>query len=128
MEDSLWLSQQEIDGIYRTCGSKSTPGSIERRTSDRWPFTEIQVLGPYGTWGLPKKHMFCEVRCHDLSQGGISFFLPRPPTFEFAVIGLGKRPNVTYLLIRLTHCREHVEEKKRYLVGCRFLQRVTIED
>ncbi len=127
MTDALLLSQQEIDGIYRTCGSEAIPASAERRTSDRWPFTEIQLLGPYGAWGLPKKHMFCEVRCHDLSQGGISFFLPRPPAFEFAVIGLGRRPNIKYLLIRLTHCQEQVGEKKQYLVGCRFLQRVEIE-
>jgi hypothetical protein len=127
MEDSLELSRQEIDGIYRTCGAEAISGSAERRTSDRWPFAEIQLLGPYGPWGLPKMHMFCEVRCHDLSQGGISFFLPRPPAFEFAVIGLGKRPKITYLLIRLTHCREHIDVKKQYLVGCRFLQRVEIE-
>ena len=126
MKDSLVLSQQEIDGIYKTCGSDALPD--ERRKSGRWPFPEIQLLGPYGTWGLPKKQMFCEVRCFDLAQGGISFFLPRPPVFEFAVIGLGKRPDITYLLIRLVHCREYVDGKKQYLVGCRFLQRVTIDD
>jgi hypothetical protein len=128
MENSLILSRQEIDGIYETCGSKAPSDYSERRTSDRWPYQEIQLLGPYGYWGLPKKHMFCEVRCHDLSQGGVSFFLPRPPVFEFAVIGLGKRPNISYLLIRVTHCREYyVDVKKLYLVGCRFLERVALE-
>ncbi len=126
MQGSLELTQQELDGIYQTCGAAPLPS--ERRTSDRWPFPETQMLGPYGSWGLPKRHMFCEVRCFDLAQGGVSFLLPRPPAFEFAVIGLGKRPDLTYVLVRMVHFREYNNEKKQYLVGCRFLQRVTIED
>jgi len=70
--------------------------------------------------------MFFEIHCHDLSQGGISFFLPRPPLFENAVIGLGKQPTMAYFRIKLIHYREYVGEKKQYLVGCQFVERVRI--
>jgi len=126
MESSIVLSHQEIDRLYESSGIEALPSPAERRHSQRWPFPETQLLGPCGSWGLPKIYMFCEVRCHDLSQSGVSFFLPRPATFEQAVIGLGKQPNITYLLVRLTHCKEHAGEKKQYLVGCQFLNRVTI--
>ena len=127
MEGSLLLSQQELESIHSAGDSKSLSSTAERRKSQRRPCQTILLLGPYGSWGLPTHRMFCEVRCHDLSQGGVSFFLPRPPTFEFAVIGLGKRPNISYFLIRLTHFREHIDVEKQYLVGGNFIQRVKIE-
>jgi len=126
MEDPLVLSQQEIEGIYTSCGSESVSNAVERRTAHRWPFPAVQLLGPCGSWGLPKRHMFVEVRCHDLSQGGISFFLPRPPTFESAVMGLGKQSNIAYYLVKLIHFHEHIGATKQYLIGCQFLERVRI--
>jgi hypothetical protein len=129
MKDPLKISQKELEGIYTSFCSDSLPATAERRTEVRWPFSKIQLLGPYGSWGLPKKHMFFEIHCHDLAQTGISFFLSRPPVFELAVIGLGKQPNVNYFLVRVVHCREYADDpKKKYLVGCCFLQRVSIED
>jgi|SRR5580658_1754844 hypothetical protein len=125
MDETLTIPRQELEEIYKS--SRPNAVSVDRRETVRWPFREIQWLGPYGSWGLPKKHMFFEVRCHDLSQGGISFFLPRPPASEFAVIGLGKKPNLVYYMVQMTNCNEFPGEKKQYLVGCRFVQRVTID-
>ncbi len=71
--------------------------------------------------------MFKEIRCHDISQGGVSFFLPRPPEFDFAVVGLGKGSDLTYFLFRVTYCKENSEAKNGCLVGGRFLRRVTIQ-
>lgn len=127
MKDSLVISQQELEGIYTSAGSDALPGQAERRTAVRWPFSEMQLLGPYGSWGLPRRHMFKEIRCHDISQGGVSFFLPGRPDFDFAVVGLGKRPNLTYFLLRVTYCKENADAKNGCLVGGRFLQRVKIE-
>lgn len=125
MDSSILLSRDEIDAISKTCEEAgATEPKDERRTSDRSAYPAYQPLAPYGEWGLPKRHMFCEVRCHDISCGGISFFLARPPAFRFAVIGLGKSPNLNYFLIRAIHCVEYTGEKKEYLVGCCFLQRV----
>jgi hypothetical protein len=125
MNDLLELTRQELETIHASCDAESASERDENRASRRSPFPVMQMLGPCGSWGLPTQHMFCEVRCHDLSQGGISFFLPRPPTFETAVIGLGKPPTVSYYVVKLIHFREYGEEKERYLVGCQFISRVS---
>ncbi len=127
MEGSLALSSQEIDGFFATYGFGALLDCVERRTSDRWLYPETQLLGPYGVWGLPTRQMFREVRCHNISKGGVSFFLPRPPVFELAVIEVGNRPITEYHLIQLVHYVEHVDAKKQYLVGCRFVKQVTID-
>jgi hypothetical protein len=126
MDSALLLSPQEIDDIYTAYGVKAGGSDAERRTSERRPYPAIQWLAPYGAWGLPTMDMFREIRCHDLSQGGVSFFLPRPPQFHFAVIGLGKQPDITYLLVRILYSKEYTGGRKEYLVGCCFVQRVTI--
>ena len=128
MERSLLLPPQEIDGILAACGSKPAAQNAERRIHNRWPYPVIQWLAPYDVGDLPKKHMFHEVRCHDLAQGGISFFLPRPPQFHHAVIGLGKEPKISYVLVRILRCTEHAGARKEYLVGACFLQRILIFD
>jgi hypothetical protein len=124
MLKSLRLSQHELEKFRAAFGPEAAADCGENRTSGRSHFPAIQMLGPCGDWGLPQRHMFFEVRCCDLSQGGISFFLTRAPTFEFAVIGLGKEPNISYFLIQPKHFREHGEDRNQYLVGCKFLGRV----
>ena len=128
MDKSLMLSAEELDEIYTSCVLKPVAQSIEQRASERWAYPAIQLLAPCGPKELPRKSMFAEVRCHDLSQGGISFFMPRPPKFQLAVFGLGKRPNLTYLLAQVVYCKEHVTAKREYLVGCSFIRRVTIRE
>ena len=96
----------------------------ERRTSNRWSYPAVQPLAPYGHWGFPNAEMFQYVQCHDLSTGGISFLLPSPPTFEFAVVGLGGVDQLQYFVVQKIYCRQCDSPEKQYLVGCRFLQRI----
>jgi len=127
MEGSLVFSRQEIEEFHAACGFEALNDPVERRTSERWLYPETQLIGAYGVWGLPPRQIFRAVRCHDISKGGVSFFLPRPPAFELAVIEVGKQPIIDYLLMQLVHYGEQVDAEKLYLVGCQFVERVTIQ-
>ena len=129
MSNSLLLSHDELTEIYQTCDSATRLSGRERRTAERWPFEVVQSIGAYGHWGLPKRSMFVEVRCHDISRGGISFFLRRPPKFRFAVIEIGKPHQVTHLLIQVLHYSRFGDptDQEQYIVGCSFVQRVHLQ-
>ena len=118
------LSDHELTGAFAGCSPKAAAEFHERRTSNRWSYPAIQPLAPYGHWGFPHTEMFQHVRCRDLFTGGVSFFLPEPPNFEFAVIGLGAVPKLQYFVLRKLYCRRCDLLNRQYLVGCQFLERI----
>jgi hypothetical protein len=74
---------------------------------------------------MPLSKDFFEVRCANISSGGMAFYLDAPPHFDNLVVALGAAPNVAHF----TACVVRVEEttldgKAAYLVGCRFTGRV----
>ncbi len=123
MSGALLLSDDELSGAFAACSPEALSDFQERRSSSRWSYPAVQPLAPYGHWGFPHADMFQYVRCHDLSTGGVSFLLPEPPQFEFAVIGLGVAPHLVYFVIRKMYCRQSESHAGQYLVGCQFLQR-----
>ena len=124
MNGTLLLSDDELSGAFAGCSPQAVADFHERRSSNRWLYPAVQPLAPYGHWGFPHAEMFQYVRCHDLSTGGVSFFLLEPPTFEFAVIGLGVAPQFQYFVIQKAYCRRCDSMERQYLVGCQFLQRI----
>lgn len=104
----------------------AAPVTVERRAVERRPYPKTELLAPCGPGGLPHPSMFHEVLCHEISTAGISFFLPRPPAFQSAVITLGKSTDKVSMLIRVVHCTEYDETgRQRYLVGGHFEGRVS---
>jgi hypothetical protein len=73
----------------------------------------------------PEADDYFKVECHDISQGGISFFLKRPAGCEKFAIVLGQKPMITTLIGRVVYSKE-VEHKdeRMYLVGCQFIGRL----
>lgn len=63
------------------------------------------------------------VRCHDISVEGISFFWPQKPDFEIGVISLGDGSVLMSVEIRQTKA-VFMHGEVQYLVGCQFLKRV----
>lgn len=92
----------------------------------RLPFTELQRVAPYGGGGeLPNEAEFRDVRCHDLSAGGISFLCAEPPESPTLVVQLGKGPNVRYMIARVAHIAAVGESgEAQFRVGCSFLERL----
>ena len=124
MNDTLLLSNDELTEAFAGCSPEAVADFHERRSSNRWSYPAVQPLAPYGHWGFPHARMFQMVRCHDLSTGGISILLPAPPTFEFAVVGLGPVVQLQFFVVQKVYCRRCATPEEQYLVGCRFLQRI----
>lgn len=94
----------------------------------RLPFTELQRVAPYDGGGeLPDDDAFSEVRCHDLSAGGISFLCAEPPDSQTLVVQLGKGPNVRYMIARVAHIVAVGESAEaQFRVGCSFVERLNV--
>jgi hypothetical protein len=124
LSDLPTLSDGDLTAIAKAL-QQST--AVEHRSHARRPYPVVQSVAPYDGTNLPAKVMFWPVRCHDLSNAGVSFLLPEPPPFQQVVVALGKPPQVTYLTAQITRCDRHRGPGHDLLVGCRFLQRVAIE-
>ena len=120
------LSESEMQEVIQGgCLRPAASGTIERRSVGRRPYPKIELLAPCGPKGLPNPSMFHEVLCHEISTTGISFFLPRPPGFEAAVITLGKSLDKISMLIRVVHCTEQDDTgRQRFVVGGEFERRI----
>jgi hypothetical protein len=116
------LNNQELDEVRKNLDPQVVAGGREQRTCERFTYPMVASVAPYDHGGQPSQAMFLEVRCHDISTGGLSFFVPVPPNFKFAIVALGRSPNVIYMLVRVMHCTPYDGMRKRYLVGCLFLE------
>ncbi|GAB6167082.1 hypothetical protein JCM19992_30820 [Thermostilla marina] len=102
-----------------------SPVGYERRSSPRLAFPYTQRIAPVFGGVIPSRRRFFEVRCRDISAGGISFLLESPPEFESLVVALGHPPAESFFtarVVRVQECREG--DKTWILVGCRFTGRV----
>jgi hypothetical protein len=99
----------------------------QMRSSPRKTFKCNQRVAPLRNDLPPQKDEYFNVECNDLSQGGISFYLKRPPGCERFAVVLGQKPMVTTLVGRVastkevTHNGEHM-----FLVGCQFVGRLDL--
>jgi len=94
----------------------------EKRGCVRFPFACIQRLSHDIEYGVPDLSKFYLVQCRDISQSGISFWLPTHPTFRYAVLELGSSP----VYWAITVVRAMQQDDGRYVVGCRFMRRVEL--
>lgn len=135
--------------IHTLVGSEPNDEPSERRRSMRNAFGSVQKIAPRSGPRLPEDHEFVEVRCHDLTQAGFSFFLPTRPEFSTLVAAFGTPPELIYMAAEVRHCesvllypsgiveRVHGEAARTsyqsvdgetatpmILVGCRFTERL----
>lgn len=92
----------------------------------RLPFTERQRVAPYdGSGTLPDEAAFRDVRCHDLSAGGISFFCAEAPDSQMLVVQLAKGHDVRYMIARVANIVAVGESAEaQFRVGCSFVERL----
>jgi PAS domain S-box-containing protein len=109
---------------FQPVGKKAAP---DLRRSPRRSFHYIQRIAPTSGEGLPSKNRFIEVRCEDISAGGIAFYLGRRPDFTTLVVTLGRPPAESHFSARVVRVvKATLEGRGVYLVGCRFTGRVSI--
>jgi len=95
------------------------------RSSPRKHYRFNQQIAPMHGGLLPAKDEYFNVECNDISQGGISFYLKRPPGCEQFAIVLGQKPMITILAARVVYSREVEHDgQQMYLVGCQFIDRL----
>ncbi|MGA2618085.1 MAG: PilZ domain-containing protein [Thermoguttaceae bacterium] len=124
---SSMLTHRDIEQIGNLLERKSTKAPPkERRSSKRLPHPVIELVAPHVDQRLPAKWMLREVHCCDLSEGGMSFFLPQPPDFEYAVVRLGTPSKPTYMLVSVVDYRLDEGVRIGYVVGCSFIREVKI--
>jgi hypothetical protein len=118
------IDAEAVEFLSRIVGGLG-PTLGERRRSERRPYPSTQNVAPVDREGLPLPFAFTPVRCHDLSQTGISFFWPSKPDFTSVVISLSDGQQTMHLMAGVRHAREgYFHRKRQYLVGCEFQCRV----
>jgi hypothetical protein len=97
------------------------------RSSPRVTFKCNQRIAPLHKDLPPQKDEYFNVECNDISKGGISFYLKRPPGCERFAVVLGQKPNITTLIGRVASTREVTHNGERmFLVGCQFVGRLEL--
>ena len=120
-----------------------TPPVVDQRTAPRSPYRLTQRIARGYCWEVPPEDVWSDVLCHDLTQGGVSFFLDSQPAFERLVV-MFRAAQPIYIAAKVTHWRpvfvdaqgEVIEvhtvpncsvppddTEGKVLVGCQFLRR-----
>lgn len=90
----------------------------------RYPYTAAQFVA-FCSAGLPSAEHFEQVRCLDISAGGISFLLNRRPETETLVISLGQAPRLTFVRAKVMNHRYMLANgHEGYRIGCLFTKRL----
>ena len=73
----------------------------------------------------PTKEMLQAVRCHDISLGGISFFLSGPPPLKHCTVVLGRPPTPDLREGPGSALRRRRGPRLReWKIGCQFIEKV----
>ena len=116
--------------VDKDSAEKEQDGSPEKsyetmRSSPRETYRFNQRIGPMHGGLLPTTDEYFNVECNDISKGGISFYLKRPPGCEQFAVVLGQKPKVTILAAKVVNTKEvEHDDQQMYLVGCQFIDRL----
>ena len=120
--DGSTLTAQEISRVVPTADVAT---GREKHKAERFPFECRQRLSHDIEASFPDPSTFYTVQCRDISQSGISFFLPTWPPFRCAVIEQGKPPTQSFWAIMVVRAMQ--EGDGRYLIGCSFTRQIEVK-
>jgi hypothetical protein len=99
----------------------------ERRRKPRYPFPHVQLVAPAAGTGLPNITAFTEMRCHDISENGFSYYAREMPSSSTVAVALGTCAPHIYMAARVAHFRRVQDGSvEQYIVGCQFTGRAMI--
>jgi hypothetical protein len=97
---------------------------VERRLAPRQPFPFAQVVSPIDD-DQGEAASRDEVRCHDISASGMSFWTSRAPQSPHVLIDLNVGPESATVVAEVRHRTELTcLQSALYLVGCRIVARL----
>lgn len=89
--------------IHQVVSSSRRRGGPERRDGPRRPFDVFQQIAPWDGGAVPDDSQFTQVKCHDLTCSGFSFFLPKEPKFQALVAEFGQPPDSLLVGAKVLH-------------------------
>jgi PilZ domain-containing protein len=96
-----------------------------RRRRKRLPYEVMQRMAPCPDGKLPPLSTFQQIRCHDLSQSGLSFDTKTPILDEFIVLALGRGKETVFIRARVANSFPvKLGAGSAFRVGCEFLNRL----
>ncbi len=96
----------------------------ERRRDSRYPYRVTQMVAFHDHVGIPTADMLQPVRCHDISLGGISFYLAGPPMSEHCTFLLGRPPGLLFVKARVVHSEPAENSPDTWIIGCEFVEKM----
>lgn len=96
----------------------------ERRSDARWPYPVTQLVAFHEDDQQVTKEMLQAVRCHDISLGGLSFFLAKPPPQKYCTVVLGRPPSLIFVKARVAHFEATGASLREWIIGCQFIEKV----
>lgn len=104
--------------VHQMIEQQEGAATEDGRRHPRSAYPRLQMVAPVIAGRPPEQGDFREVRCLDLSAGGISFLTTEVPESGQYIVALGTPPNVIHLTA------EVVRDAPQRLVGCRFTGRL----
>jgi hypothetical protein len=96
----------------------------EQRRDPRWSYPVTQSVAFHEEGDTVTKEMLQAVRCHDISLGGMSFFVSTPPPFRHCTVVLGRPPVLIFVRARVIHYEATGKSLREWKIGCQFLEKV----
>lgn len=96
----------------------------ERRSDPRWPYTVVQLVAFHEIDQQPTKEMLQAVQCHDISMGGMSFYLAHPPSAKYFTVLLGRPPDLIPVKARVVHTKLLGAPSREWKIGGQFLEKL----
>jgi hypothetical protein len=122
---SATLVAGEAEPVAAARKSSAAKAHEKMRSSPRKIYPFHQRVAPMHGGLRPSTDEYFNVECNDISQGGISFYLKRPPGCDRFAIVLGQKPKLTVLVGRVVYSKEVDRDgQPMYLVGCQFIDRL----
>jgi hypothetical protein len=112
--------------VHQVVAGLDAPAKAQRRVRDRHPFPCNQSIAFLTQQRMPYAKEFEQVRCRDLSEGGVSFYYEEPPPSNQLVLGLGLETNPSYFLCEVRHWNKVRGAAGAFCIGCMFVRRVTL--
>jgi PilZ domain len=108
-------------------GESAASAAQDRRNRSRQTYRILQWMAPCREGELPDPGSFRQVRCHDISCGGISYYCKEPPLEKFIVFFLRAGERGIYVQARVANCIHVVEgQQATFRIGCEFLTRLQL--
>jgi hypothetical protein len=118
------MKQVPPDAASPEASAPTAEARKEQRNYRRIRYWSVQRIA-LGDHAQPiDTEAFRSVQCFDISQGGFSFLADEVPGCETLLLAMVVRQETTYIRSQVVSCRASNLRQGRFVVGCRFLDRV----